>query len=122
MTAPQEDIHPAQRPAEPDHPMVVEGGVIPGDTRFMLECLLEEYLAQGFTAKQLEHMMCDSNYQALYAAAKTLGWEECGKILGEAAARAQLFRVHVTETASPSCPQVERLFEEAESERKEGQP
>ena len=46
--------HPAQRPAEPDHPMVVEGDVVPGDTVFMLRCMLEDMLGAGIRPDESE--------------------------------------------------------------------
>lgn len=65
--------HPAQRPAEPEHPMLLNGGVVPGDVQFMAKCMIEELLQVGLTFEEIERMSHDANYQALYAARASLG-------------------------------------------------
>jgi hypothetical protein len=80
-------IPPRLRPAEPDHPMMLDGGVIGGDTQLQLRCLAEELLMCGYGPEHVEAMSRDPQYQALYAARCALGDETAGRILAEAAAR-----------------------------------
>lgn len=63
----------AVRPQEPDHPMYLDGDVVPGDVSLMVRCMVEEMLQIGMSADELIIMSRDSNYQALYAA-----WQELG--------------------------------------------
>ncbi|MCC6546606.1 hypothetical protein IT570_05510 [Candidatus Sumerlaeota bacterium] len=88
---------------EPDHPMVVEGGVLPGDTQFMFECMVEEFLREGTSSAQLERMMQDPNYQALYAAVETLGIDMCKQLLADAARRVGRHRVLFAEAIPMGC-------------------
>lgn len=102
MNSPDDLKHPAQRPAEPDHPMMLDGGVIPGDTRFMVQCLFEEMLLSGIPPDDLLRMTRNSNYQALDAARSTLGNEELEGILRNVAARVGFLQVRIFERV-PTC-------------------
>lgn len=106
MSDPREHLHPAQRPAEPDHPMILEGGVVPGDTRYMAQCLLEEMLQAGLDRDDLLEMSRDPNYQALHAARVTLGDDPFELILQGAAARCGFLRVK-TVGQPPLCSMME---------------
>lgn len=82
-----ENSNPADRPLEPDHPMVVEGQVTPGNTRFMVQCLVEELLMAGNPPGAIRSMAADPNFQALYAAREALGERPFNEIVTSAAAR-----------------------------------
>jgi hypothetical protein len=98
------DVKPWQRPAEPDHPLIVEGEVVPGDTRFMACCMLEELMTCGIAADELRRMSHDANYQALFAARLTLGDAEFDRLLSQVTARVGVLRVTVRERSDPSHP------------------
>jgi hypothetical protein len=91
------NLHPAKRPVEPDHPLVLEGGVIPGDTRFMAQCLFEELLMSGYMPAEILVMSSNPEYQGLYAARCALGADALTELLGQIAARMGLLRVEVVE-------------------------
>ena len=67
--------HPADRPQEPDHPMYLDGDVVPGNVSLMVRCMVEEMLQIGMSAHELITMSHDTNYQALYAARQELGYQ-----------------------------------------------
>ncbi|MCG3197345.1 MAG: hypothetical protein HUU16_06420 [Candidatus Omnitrophica bacterium] len=94
-------LTPGDRPAEPDHPMVLEGGIVPGNTRFMAQCLLEELLLSGLGPTTIRAMAEDRNYQALNAARETLGAAVFEDILDSTAARVGVHRVVTREAAVP---------------------
>lgn len=73
------------RPQEPDHPMMLDGDVVPGDTALMLRCLFEEFLRNGSTPAELASMCANDEFQALAAARHVLGIERVESILREAA-------------------------------------
>jgi hypothetical protein len=87
----------SDRPAEPDHPMVLEGGVVPGDTRFMMTCLFEEMLQAGITPRELAEMSVNPRYQALYAGRIALGDEATNSLLAQTAQRIGVHRVRTRE-------------------------
>ncbi|TVQ30217.1 MAG: hypothetical protein EA376_13760 [Phycisphaeraceae bacterium] len=97
-----ENILPWQRPAEPEHPMVVEGGFASGDARFMLRCLYEELLLSGVDRETLAEMTRDPNYQALYAARHAIGDEAATELLNQAAAAVGALRVTLHESTTRS--------------------
>ena len=70
--------HPADRPQEPEHPMYLDGDVVPGNVSLMVRCMVEEMLQIGMSADELITMSRDTNYQALYAA-----WQELGNEFDE---------------------------------------
>jgi len=94
--------HPTHRPAEPDHPMSLEGGVGAGDTALMLRCLAEELLTYGVGAADLSRMVRNPEFQGLYAAACVLGPERAEAIVSDAAARVGVHRHRVWESADQS--------------------
>ena len=57
-----DQLHPSQRPAEPEHPMMLDGEVIDGDTNLMFRCMVEDYLMAGQSPRQLLDMCADENY------------------------------------------------------------
>ncbi len=93
---------PWERPCEPEHPMILEGGVTDGDTRFMLRCMFEELLAAGLEPDRLREMSRDPNYQALYAARAALGDRATDDLLAETAARIGVHRCRKWESTSHS--------------------
>ncbi len=102
MTPSHGDLHPAQHPVEPEHPLVVEGCITAGDTRWMLTCLFEELLRSGLGAEELRAMTRNPNYQALHAARAVLGDESVEALLGDAASRIGVHRIRLEE--EHSCP------------------
>lgn len=97
-------VHPSLRPAEPDHPMVVEGGVIDGDTELMFRCMVEEYLMSGHTPEAILAMCRQPNYQAFHAAIHSIGIERGVAIVSEAAGRVGCHRVQFSESTTTTEP------------------
>lgn len=91
-------------PAEPEHPMLVEGGVIDGDTVLMFRCLIEEYLLAGHSPQAIRSMCMQPGYQALFAAAQTLGRDRSELILADAAKRIGHHRVRFVESTDNEQP------------------
>jgi len=98
--ADHDNLHPSLRPAEPDHPMMVEGGVIDGDTALMFRCMIEEYLLNGYSIDTIRDMCIQPNYQAFYAAFQSLGSEKGELILSQTAARIGQHRVRFIESSN----------------------
>ena len=94
------NLMPGERPYEPDHPMILEGGVTRGDTRFMLRCMFEELLLTGIGSSELQAMSQDPNYQALYAARTALGAKATDALLAETAGRIGVHRFGMWESRS----------------------
>lgn len=65
--------HPADRPAEPEHPMMLNGQIVPGDVEIMARCLFEELLQVGVSPEELVALSHDPTYQALYSMRVQLG-------------------------------------------------
>jgi hypothetical protein len=65
--------HPANRPVEPDHPMMLNGSVVPGQVELMARCVFEELLMIGTPREHLRAMTHDPEYQALHAMRDALG-------------------------------------------------
>jgi len=80
-------VHPADRPAEPDHPMSLHGDVIPGDPALMATCMIEELLMLGTPADELRAMTRSPQFQAFYAARSALGDEVFDHLLDDAIRR-----------------------------------
>lgn len=99
-----DENHPSRRPVEPEHPMVLEGGVTQGDTAFMLRCMAEEFLIAGTSAASLVSMLRDPEYQALHAAVSVLGSEAAEAIVEEAASRVGVHRHSVRESLDQWSP------------------
>lgn len=89
--------HPADRPLEPDHPMMLKGDVVPGDAAIMFRCMVEELLQVGIAPEELARMSRDANYQALYAARRSLGDEVVDRLLAETLARVGRHRHRTSE-------------------------
>jgi len=94
------DLPPWQRPAEPDHPMMVEGGIIDGDTQLMFRCMVEEYLLAGHAPRTILEMCSQPGYQAFHAAMHSLGRARGESIIADAAARVGHHRVRFFESAA----------------------
>ena len=95
-----EAVPPWQRPAEPDHPMLVDGAVIDGDTELMFRCLVEEYLLAGHSPETIHEMCAQANYQAFYAAVLSIGPERARSIIADAAERIGRHRVRFFESGA----------------------
>ena len=59
----------ACRPAEPEHPMLLDGGVTDGDTALMFTCFAEEFLLLGTAPERLTAMTRDPSIFASCTAA-----------------------------------------------------
>ncbi|MBK8914809.1 MAG: hypothetical protein IPM64_09475 [Phycisphaerales bacterium] len=89
----------ATRPFAPDAPMIVEGDVLPGDTKLMLRCMLEELLRGGMHADEIRALSANPQYQALHAARCAIGDAEFEALIGQLARGCGVHRVAVRETA-----------------------
>lgn len=98
-----ENVHPALRPVEPEHPMMLDGEVTPGDTEFMLRCFFEEYLLSGMASEQIWSMCLDPQYQALHAARLALGDERSRALLEDVLRCVGQRRVVFHETGCETC-------------------
>lgn len=87
-----EQVHPKDRPAEPDHPMTLDGGVVPGDPGLMVTCMVEELLLLGTPLEHIHQMSRNPEYQALYAARYTLGDQAADELINDAARRVGVHR------------------------------
>lgn len=94
------------KPCAPEAPMLVDGAVLPGDTAFMLRCMIEELLCGGVAPAAIEAMARDENYQSLFAARASLGDEAFRAVLRGAAAcvGTHACRVHETPAADFEAP------------------
>lgn len=101
---PAAGVKPWERPVQPEHPMVVEGGLVPGDTRLMAVCLFEELLRTGMSIRDLRSMSLDPNYQALHAIRATLGNEQTDELLAETAGRVGVHRFRIRESVETLTP------------------
>ena len=90
--------HPADRPVEPDHPMVLNGGAVMGNVELMARCMIEEMLQVGTPAERLRAMSRDPEYQALAAMRRSLG-DRLDEIIEQALARVGVHR-HATREAT----------------------
>lgn len=100
----QPSVAPWERPAEPEHPLVVEGGVVDGDTEFMARCLFEELLRSGIGPETLREMTANPEYQALYALRVALGPEQLERVLASTAGRVGIHRFAVREATGSFAP------------------
>lgn len=94
----QAEAPPWRRPAEPDHPMLVDGGVTQGNTELMFRCMVEEYLFAGHALQTILEMCRQPNYQGFHAAMHALGVERAEAIATDAARRVGRHRVRATES------------------------
>jgi len=88
----------SQRPWAPEAPQILAGDVVPGDTAFMLRCMLEELMLSGLSAAQLRALACDASYQALYAGRATLGDAAFDGLLNDVSARVGRLSCRVCES------------------------
>lgn len=88
------------RPSEPDHPMILEGGMVEGDTRLMLRILAEELLRSGIEPDALMSLSRDAGYQALYAARCALGDGPADDEIRDAITRVGAGRAEVWESGA----------------------
>ncbi|MFG0328826.1 MAG: hypothetical protein ACF8PN_02900 [Phycisphaerales bacterium] len=91
-----ESSGPADRPAEPAHPMLLDGCVTGGDPDLMARCMIEELLLVGLSPDEVGHMSHDENYQALYGLRHSLG-ERLDGIIDSAARRIGMHHHRMTE-------------------------
>ncbi len=98
------DAPPWKRPAEPDHPMIVEGGVVDGNTELMFRCMVEEYLLAGHSPQAILAMCDQPNYQAFHASMHSLGRARAESIITEAAARVGCHRSQFSESNGTAKP------------------
>lgn len=87
----------ADRPAEPDHPMLLDGALVPGDLMLMVRCMLEEMLQVGLSPAELADMSRDENYQALFAARRSLGDSHFDELLDQIVRRVGRHRYRTVE-------------------------
>jgi len=92
-------LHPANRPAEPEHPMMLNGGMVLGDVELMARCMFEELLMVGTPADQLRSMTNDPEYQALYSMRDVLG-DRLDEILDQTLQRVGVHRFATSESTS----------------------
>ena len=88
--------HPADRPVEPEHPMMLNGQVVPGEVEIMARCLFEELLQVGIAPAEIAAMTHDPNYQALVSMRQQLG-DELDAILDATVQRVGRHRFRTTE-------------------------
>lgn len=79
--------HPADRPVQPEHPMMLDGGIVPGDPALMATCMVEELLMMGMAPDQLRAMTRSAEYQALHAARRALGDQAMDALVDDAIRR-----------------------------------
>ena len=100
-TNPQPDardlLPPWQKPLEPDHPMILKGGSVPGDPELMMRCLFEELLANGISADEIRRMLRSRLYGALHVGRQALGEARVLELLDQAASRAGMIQARVWE-------------------------
>lgn len=84
---------------EPDDPMELRGEVMPGDSRVMLDCIVEEYLACGYGAEQVLAMFESPFYQAAHGLLKIFGRDAILRIIIEKVGQSVAFRVQESSDA-----------------------
>jgi hypothetical protein len=108
MTTPTErwvpKVHPATRPAEPDDPWTLNATAVGGDPEVMLGCLVQEYAALGWSAREILALFRDPFYPALHALRDFYGEEvlreRVAALVGQSAGFH--FQVTVRETPEPA--------------------
>ncbi len=93
-------LPPWMRPAEPDHPMMIDGGVTSGDAALMLRCMVEEYLLAGHAPQAILAMCENAEYQAFHAAMHSLGRDRAAAIISDAAKRVGHHHVQFSESTA----------------------
>lgn len=111
---------PRLRPAEPDHPMELNGCLVPGDMKLMVRCLAEELLMSGLPMTHVRRMSHDPNYQALHGVRRTLGDEAVDRVLDEVAQRMGALRCTVHEASGAAAPATLTVSARPSAARQEG--
>ncbi len=97
--------------------MIVEGGVVAGDTRFMLRCMVEELLRGGMTLREIDALARDANYQALFAARETLGDDAFSALLASAAVCVGVHSYRIRETPATTLEAALTLYSAVATEK-----
>lgn len=93
------EVHPKDRPVEPEHPMMLDGGVVPGDVELMARCMIDEMLLLGTSADEIAAMARTPEYQAFFAARHAMGAERFEAVLRDASRRLGRHRHRTVEAA-----------------------
>lgn len=88
---------PNVRPAEPDHPMVLEGQAAQGDVVLMVRCMAEELFQVGVSCEELLHLCRSETYASLYFARQQLGDARTAELILQTYARVGRHRFHTIE-------------------------
>lgn len=84
--------------------MLVEGGVVDGDTELMFRCMVEEYLLAGHAPETIREMCRQPNYQAFHAAVHWIGPGRAQVIIADAVERIGRHRVRFHESGATTTP------------------
>lgn len=96
--------NPAERPAEPEHPMLLDGGSAPGDMALMARCMTEDLFQSGLSLQEVLEMSRDPNYQALFSMRVGLGDVRFEELVTGSAARVGRHRYRVNENTGTTQP------------------
>jgi hypothetical protein len=110
------------RPAEPDHPMMLDGEVAPGDTEFMLRCFFEEYVQQGMSADDLWQMCSGTYFQALHAGLAVLGEKRVRTIIDSVVRDMAGLRVRHRELGVAGCGDLDEVDAQFRVEHRASDP
>lgn len=77
---------------EPDDPMELRGEETPGDSRVMLECFVDEYLACGYGAEQVLAIFESPFYRAAHCLFKIFGRDVVLRVIAEKVGQNIAFR------------------------------
>ncbi len=100
---PTPKIHPATREVLPDDPMEMHAVEIPGDARFMLQLLVEEYARMGWGLEDLMQLARDPNYRSFHGLHQLLGDQELKTQVSQILSRCGVIRVTCHE--APTAPE-----------------
>ena len=90
-----EAVHPAMRPAEPDHPMALLAEPSEGDPALMLDCLVEEYAHLGYSGQEILQFFQNPFFQAAHGLREFFGEAELKRRIEEIIARCGIMYVSV---------------------------
>lgn len=90
-------LHLNLRPAEPDHPMVLDGEAADGDVELMLRCMAEEFFQVGVSCEELMRLCRNAAYPGLYLARQQLGDARTTELILQTHARVGRHRFHTIE-------------------------
>lgn len=88
---------PNLRPAEPDHPMVLNGEAANGDVELMVRCMAEELFQVGVSCDELMNLCRNAAYPGLYLARQQLGDARTAELILQTYARVGRHRFHTIE-------------------------